>query len=246
MPSCSRVTESDPCILESVQPFLAELQVPASLQVIPTGHVNRTAVEQFIREIFQNAYGAELQSFYPTLLSFHSDNRQRAAVGYRDGSIRPLFSEQYLTRPADELIGAQTGELIAREQLVEVGNLALAGPGEARWVIAAVTLYLYELGYRWVLFTAVRPLFNAFQRLGLNPIQLAEADAGQLPDNGRSWGRYYEARPMVCVGNIESGYRKLHRHLSHSQPQLNALLGDASRQAASVALAPRSQLGGLS
>lgn len=245
MPSCSKFTESDPCILEAVQPLLAELQVPASLHVIPPEHINRTSVEQFIHEVFLNAYGAELQSFYPTLLSFRSENRQRAAVGYRDGTNRPLFSEQYLTGPADELIGIQTGEPIAREQLVEVGNLALAGPGEARWVIAAVTLYLYELGYRWVLFTAVRPLFNAFQRLGLNPIRLAEADPGLLADKGQSWGRYYDTSPMVCVGNIESGYRKLHRHLSHSQPLLHALLDDASRQAASVGLAPRSQLGGL-
>jgi len=244
MPSRPIVTDSDPCILKGIQPFLAELQEAASLQVIPDGHVNRTVVEQFIREVFHSAYRADIQSFYPTLLSFQSDNRQRAAVGYRDGSVRPLFSEQYLPRPADELIAAHTGELIARKQLVEVGNLALAGPGEARWVIAAVTLYLYELGYRWVLFTAVRPLFNAFQRLGLNPIQLAEANPMQLADKGQSWGRYYDAKPMVCVGNIESGYLKLHRHVSHSQPLLNALLGDVSRQAANAGLFPQTQLGG--
>jgi len=245
MPSCPSVTESDPCILEGVQPFLAELQVPASLQVIPDGHAKRTEVERFIREVFQRAYDADIRSFYPTLLSFQSDSQHRAAVGYRDGAIRPLFSEQYLDRPADELIGAHTGETISRTQLVEVGNMALAAAGEARWVIAAVTLYLYELGYRWVLFTAVRPLFNAFQRLGLKPIQLADADAAQLPDKGMNWGRYYEARPMVCIGNIESGYRKLRQHVSHHQPTLHELLSNVSHQASLASQAPLALSGAL-
>lgn len=245
MPCYPTVTDTDPCILEGVRPFLAELQAPVSLQVVTPEHRERSAVEQFIHDVFQSAYGANLQSFYPTLLSFRSNAEQRAAVGYRDGSVRPLFSEQYLSQPAHEIIGAHLGEAIARDHLVEVGNLALAGAGEARWVIAAVTLYLYELGYRWVLFTAVKPLFNAFQRLGLNPIQLAEANAGQLPDKGHNWGRYYDARPVVCVGNIESGYRKLRQHVSPNQPTLHAVLNEVSRQAILARAVPQSVYGGL-
>jgi len=237
--------DTDPCILGGVQPLLAELQQPTSLQVIPHGHHQRQQAEQFIHEVFRLAYGANVRSFYPTLLSFQSDDQPRAAVGYRDGAIRPLFSEQYLDRPADALIGARTGQAISRTQLVEVGNLALASPGEARWVIAAVTQYLYEMGYRWVLFTAVKPLFNAFQRLGLKPIELAEADAGLLPDKGVNWGRYYEAKPMVCVGNIESGYRKLHQHLSTHQPILHTLLNEVSHQASLDRQAPQALSGGL-
>lgn len=182
----------DPCILGDVQPLLAELQQPTSVQVVNDSHHQRQQAEQFIHDVFHHAYGANLRSFYPTLLSFQSADRHRAAVGYRDGAVRPLFSEQYLDHPADELISARKGNAISRTQLVEVGNLALASPGEARWVIAAVTQYLYEMGYRWVLFTAVKPLFNAFLRLGLKPIELAEADACLLPDKGLNWGRYYD------------------------------------------------------
>jgi hypothetical protein len=245
MPCYPPVHDTDPCILEGIRPFLAELQAPVTLQVVNPEHRKRPAVEQFIHEVFQSTYGANIQSFYPTLLSFCSDAEQRAAVGYRDGSVRPLFSEQYLPQPAHEMIGTYTGETIERNQMVEVGNLALASAGEARWVIAAVTLYLYELGYRWVLFTAVKPLFNAFQRLGLNPIQLAEANAGLLPDKGKCWGRYYDARPVVCVGNIESGYRKLRQHVSPHQPTLHAVLNEVSRQAALARTVPQSMHGGL-
>lgn len=236
---------ADPCVIEGVRPFLAELQTPIALQVVGTEHRHRPSVEQFIREVFHNAYGAEIQSFYPTLLSFSSGNEQRAAVGFRDGTVKPLFSEHYLPQPADELITAHTGHCVPRDQLVEVGNLALTGAGEARWVIAAVTQFLYEMGYRWVLFTAVKPLFNAFQRLGLNPIQLAQADASRLPNRGQNWGNYYDTRPIVCVGNIESGYRKLAQHVSPGQPMLHKMLREISIRAGVNRDLPRAVSGGL-
>jgi len=245
MPCCPTVTDNDPCVIEGIRPLLAELQAPISLRLLTPEHEERPDVEQFIHEVYRRAYAADIQSFYPSLLSFCDDSRQHAAVGYRDGSIRPLFSEQYLPQPADEMIAAHLGEAIPRNQLVEVGNLALADAGKARWVIAAMTLYLYERGYRWVLFTAVKPLFNAFARLGLNPIQLAEADPHCLPDQGRSWGRYYQAKPIVCVGNIESGYRKLRQHVTPGQPCLHALLSEASRQANNASAHPQSLYGGL-
>jgi hypothetical protein len=245
MPCCPTVTDSDPCVLDEVRPLLAERQPPLSLQVVPPEHEERPNVERFIHEVYRRAYGADIQPHYPNLLSFRTGNGQHAAVGYRDGSDLPLFSEQYLPQPADEMIAAHLGKRIARGTLVEVGNLAIADSGEARRVIAAVTFHLYRLGYRWVLFTAVRPLFNAFRRLGLNPIQLAQADAARLPDRGESWGSYYAARPVVCVGNIESGYRKLGRHALSSQPSLHALFREVSQQAELAGASSDSLYGGL-
>ena len=227
--------DPDPCIVAGVQPLLNELQQAVSIQVHDGQDAQRGPVEQFIHGVFQRSYDAQLSSFYPTLMSFRSDTQLRAAVGLRDTMQGPLFAEQYLSRPAESLITEHWGQHTARAQIVEVGNLALAGPGEARWLIAAVTTFLHACGYRWVLFTAVRPLFNAFQRLGLNPVQLGAADPRRLPDGGRDWGRYYDERPVVCVGDIQSGYRKLNSSVSHGQPMLHALLSEAYSQAATPA-----------
>jgi len=244
MPSFSTNIDSDPCILEGVQPILSELQTPISIKIVDDDHRERNTVEQFIHQAFRQAYGADVQSYCPTLLSFRDDDRQRAAVGYRDGCIEPLFAEQYLSRPAHEVIASHTGNPIERSSIVEVGNLALGHAGEARWVIAALTIFLHTLGYRWVLFTAIRPLVNAFQRLGMNPVKLAEAHAGQLADKGLAWGSYYDAQPFVCAGNIDSGYQKLHHHVSHSQPMLRALLRDMSLQARDIGAPAQSCCGG--
>lgn len=237
---------ASPCTLEGVDPLLAELQQAMTLRLVPVGHPDRPAVERFIHVLFRRSYGADIQSFYPQLLAFSARAQLRAAVGYRCGHGQPLFAEQYLDAPAEQAIRAVCGEPVERQRIVEVGNLALASPGQARWLIAAVTLYLHAAGYRWVLFTAVRPLINAFQRLGLNPLPLAPADPARLGDAARSWGSYYAGGPLVCAGDIAAGQRKLSGSVSPRQPLLQALLEQARTQAATPLRMQRdSQVGGL-
>lgn len=223
---------ADPCILPSVQPLLNELKHPVSIDVHSEGDPGREQVETFIQRVFDQSYGAQLSAFYPTLLSFRHDGILRAAVGVRPARGGETFAEHYLHDQVESLIANRWEQAVSREAVAEVGNLALVGPGEARWVIAAVTTFLHARGYRWVLFTAVRPLVNAFQRLGLSPVQLTEADPARLSDGGRAWGRYYDERPVVCVGDILSGYRKLGGSIAEHQPRLARLLSDAFQAAA--------------
>ena len=217
------------CIVAGVQPLLTELHAPVRTFFCDRNDVNRDMLERFIHAVFHRAYGAELHSFYPKLTAFTSADQIRGVVGYRDGMVKPLFSEQYLDAPVEAVMTAHLRQSVERQHLVEVGNLALAAPGDARWLIAATTQFLHAAGYRWVLFTAVRPLFNAFQRLGLKPIVIATPDPMRLPDQGRQWGSYYQAGPLVCAGDIEAGYQKLNAHVSPRQPKLYALLQEARR-----------------
>lgn len=217
------------CINAGVEPLVTELN-----EIIDVAHADhlappRDGMERFIRRIFHKAYGARVDTFCPRLLAFSSagSGQLRAVVGYRDGAIRPLFSEHYLDGPAERLMGMRLAQPVHRHHLVEVGNLAMAHPGQARWVIAATTVYLRAAGYRWVLFTAVTPLFNAFRRLGLRPIPLAEADPRRLDDDGQAWGRYYDGAPMVYAGDIEAGLSKLAACPALRQPKLKMLLDRA-------------------
>ncbi len=221
--------ESNACIVAGVQPLLAELQDRVKLHFAGTGGSGRALLEQFIHRVFEQRYGATLNAYYPNLTAFTTGGRIRGVVGYRDGLEKPLFSEQYLDAPAELLLADRFDQIVGRGRLVEVGNLAFDGHGDARWLIAAMTVLLYAAGYRWVLFTAVKPLFNAFQRLGLRPVSMAVADPARLSDGGSRWGSYYRAEPVVCGGDIEAGYRKLTAHVSSRQPGLQALLRDAWR-----------------
>ena len=215
------------CIVPGVQPLLTELQESVATHCCCESDTQRASLEQFIHDVFEQAFGAKLHSYYPNLLAFTTGTQTRGVVGYRDGMVKPLFSEHYLDSAAENAIGVYLGHDIERRQLVEVGNLALAGRGEVRWVIAAMTVLLYAAGYRWVLFTAVKPLYNAFQRLGLKPIQIAKPDPDRLPEGGSNWGSYYQGGPVVCAGDIAAGYKKLIAFLSPRQPILNNLLQEA-------------------
>jgi len=215
------------CVVDGVEPLLAELQDRVDLHCAGTGGSGRVDLESFVYRIFQRAYGARLTEFYPSLTAFSTDGRIRGVVGHRDGRAAALFAEQYLDAPAESVLTNRFGESVDRNRLVEVGNLAFDHRGDARWLIAAMTVLLYSAGYRWVLFTAVKPLFNAFRRLGLRPIAVAAADPARLCDGGVCWGSYYAAGPLVCGGDIEAGFRKLTAHVSSRQPQLQALLREA-------------------
>lgn len=211
------------CVIAEIQPLLAELRDDIGVRLADTA-ADRASMQRYIRDVFRRAYAAELNEFYPHLLGFETEHCLRGVVGFRDGLVKPLFSEHYLDAPAEDVMRAHLQQAIARPHIAEVGNLALAGAGDARWLIAAMTVLLHAAGYRWVLFTAVPSLFNAFHRLGLHPIRLAAPDPRRLPDGGRQWGRYYATAPTVCAGDIAAGYHKLNTHISLRQPRLHALM----------------------
>ena len=220
---------------DTAEPLLAEPNCAGSVDLLDLDHPGRADAEGFVRRIFARRYDADVRTFPPNLLNFHDEGHRRAVVGFRSGLEGALFSEQCLPDPAQRMIAERLGVHVERSELVEVGNGALEKPRDARWVLAAVTEHLYARGYRWIVFVATRTLFNTFRSLGLRPIVLSTARASRLHGGARHGGDYYHAKPIVCAGHIESGYRKLHRQLGPSQPRLRALLGEC-REAANPAV----------
>jgi hypothetical protein len=237
-------SQTSPFIETGIDPLLADLSDVITLQHIGVVHPARPALQCFIRTVFSQAHGAEVSAFYPNLLGFSVEQQMRAVVGYRDGRATSLFSEQYLDQPAHELAAARLGLPVAREDMVEVGNLAIADPGQARWVISASTAFLAAAGYRWVLFTANRPLANAFSRLGLKPLALADASPDRLPDHGAAWGTYYNGEPKVYLGDIHAGVQKLHSS-GLRRPNLLKLLHAAQLAGAELASSHRTPVAAM-
>lgn len=180
--------------------------VPARLEPVHTSHPSRAEFEDFIAARFGRAYGARVTHFLPHLLGVRDGlGRWQAAAGYAAAGAGGLFLEQYLDRPVEQMLAAALGRPLARDGIVEVGNLAAASAGSARRLIPQLARHLHRLGYRWVVFTATRALRNSFLRLGLKPLPIARADAARLPDGGASWGAYYEQDPVVMAGRISLG-----------------------------------------
>ena len=178
----------------------------ARLEPVHATHPSRAQFEDFIAARFGRAYGARVTHFLPQLLGVRDGlGRWQAAAGYATAEGGRLFLEQYLQSPVEQALAAKLGRPLARQGIVEVGNLAAVSAGMARLLIPQLARHLHRLGYRWVVFTATRALRNSFLRLGLRPLPIAPADPARLPDGGASWGAYYEQDPMVMAGKIALG-----------------------------------------
>jgi Thermostable hemolysin len=158
----------------------------------------RPNVEHFISQNFYESYGAIVNYFSQVLVFCNNqDNRLIAAFGITHLANRRAYLESYLSNPIEKEIAAFTGKSVKRREIFELGNLAAIYPGATRKLIQRMAFDLYGFGARWVVFTANTLVINAFQRLGLNPISLKEANPNLLPDRGSNWGSYYEDKPQV-------------------------------------------------
>lgn len=172
----------------------------------------RRGVEDFITAGFREYFAASVRTFMPTLVGLHdATGRLKAAVGYRGAGAARLFLETYTNGPIEQVLRRQAGVEVAREEIVEVGNLACTGGRAAMEMIAALGPALIEDGFSWVVFTGADTVRNVFRRLGLKPIALCIANKSLLGERQREWGNYYEHNPVVMAGRLADGLAALGR-----------------------------------
>lgn len=209
---------------------------PTKVEMSAPQDRNRSEIEGYIHLSFLQAYGADVKQFMPELMSLRSEAGQlMGALGLRRARHDSLFLEQYLDRPVEQLLAAKIHTPVVRDGIVEVGNLAVSGAGGGRWLITALTAYLYASREKWVVFTAGPVLCNAFSRMGIELIELGDANPSQLnQDELESWGHYYDQKPKVMAGLIEPGYRVLQNRLKTQSVlgQLWSHAGQVGRAAA--------------
>ncbi len=187
--------------------------------------VNRRQVETFINHCFYNEHGAHISQFAPELLAL-TDKQQTlvAALGYKSAGAGPLFLEQYLRMPIEQLLGQKNIANTQRSCILEVGNLASVSSGSTRRLILSLITYFYAQGFRWLVITMTPKVFNSFEKLGidLDLTPLAKAKPECLTGQQKNWGSYYREKPVVYAGNIASALEKLNSH-----PLLSALIQQA-------------------
>jgi len=181
------------------------------IQILETTDPGRIEAEILIHKRYREIYNADVHHYMPHLMQvFAEDGTTVAVVGYRNAARHTLFLERYLDGPVEEMLSTILDKQILRNEVVEVGNLGDIHPGGARTAIMAMTNYLHQAGFRWVVFTGVPRLYNAFQRLGLKPVRLNAVDPGRLSEQERQeWGDYYDASPCIMMGDIGEGYASL-------------------------------------
>ena len=192
----------------------------AGVRLVDPADAGRESVERFIADVYLHRYGARLRSFLPHLLAYEdSAGSLVAAVGLRSGREGELFVEQYLDAPIEWAMPLRgITRAVDRRAVVEVGNFAATTPGIARELIVQLAHLLHEARMDWVLFVATQQLRNAFQRLHLSTVELAEARADHLRELCSDWGDYYASRPRLMCGNVAEGMALLRDAAAHPAP----------------------------
>lgn len=160
-------------------------------------HPDRHLIEDFIRGCFFAEYQARICHFLTNLVCLMDDHGIHAAVGFSGALQRELYLEQYLASPVEVTLRQAVGARVARDGIIEVGNLASSSPGGARAIILTLARYFHEQDAEWVVFTGIPSLLNTFARLGIVTHDLGEARPESLRDQVTDWGSYYASRPRV-------------------------------------------------
>jgi hypothetical protein len=195
----------------------ARVAAEASLRTHGPGAPDRADVEAFIRAVYRERYGADVNQFAPMLVSLADDQGEViAAAGYRPGDRGPLFLEQYLSAPIETYLVQGPTALPERNRLVEVGHLAATRAGAGRRLILLLGPHLAAVGFQWVIGTLTQELRQLFLRLGIVPLSLAEADPAVLGTEIARWGSYYDHRPVVLAGRIDVALQAFSRRRASS------------------------------
>lgn len=177
---------------------------PSVVSITGLHEPERRRVEDFITAIYKHSYGADITVRYPILMSVRNEGGDiLAALGFRYAEDEPLFLEQYTSAPIETLLDCP------RKNIVEIGNLASAGQGASVFLFAALASYLHHRNIRYAAVTGTDFLHRYFEKIGLNPRRLCNADMAALRSGGENWGTYYDTNPRVLAGSVEAGVKRL-------------------------------------
>jgi hypothetical protein len=186
------------------RPLAASKRQRAENITVATSDCNaadRAEIEQFIHDVFAKTYGANVQNFMPHLVSLRDEEGELvAAFGLRKADKSPLFLEQYLDAPIETVLSRRFGKTITRNQVTEIGNLAVSNPRNAGVLIAHVIKHSLDIGIEWGVATAHHSLQNGLIKGGRDIYALQAADPLRLnPAELASWGSYYSNSPQVIA-----------------------------------------------
>ncbi|MCB1532880.1 MAG: thermostable hemolysin [Alphaproteobacteria bacterium] len=177
---------------------------PSVVSIIGLFEPERRRVEDFIKAIYKQSYNADIEVNYPILMSVrNAEGDILAAVGFRYAKDEPLFLEHYTGAPVETFLNTP------RDEIVEIGNLASAGQGASAFLFAALASYLSNKNIRYAAITGTDFLHRYFERAGLKPRKLCDADINAVAEDAQSWGSYYDTQPRVLIGDVETGVKRL-------------------------------------
>jgi hypothetical protein len=177
-----------------------------SIEIVRSSHFARFEVEEFIKKSYQKNFSAQLDSFFPKILTLRDrqNNQLVAAVGIRNAARENLFSECYLEQSVEQTICTIEKTLTARSKIIELGNFVVTDKKEIPSVILALGKFIKSMDVDWALYTLTRPIKKYFERLCIDLTFINEASIEKINGAAKNWGRYYNFKPAVYYSSVNT------------------------------------------
>lgn len=198
----------------ALRTFIASGEGAASFHLYDENAHQRMKAETAVKKIFRSAYGADISSYLPYLLTAETNQQVAAVIGLRRAFGQELFLEQYLSAPIESALKDINGLTVSRKNLIEIGNLVSCQAGLSRQLFIVLAFALAKAEIEWVSFTATAQVEQLLAKLSLFPVIIGQANAQAIVNGEDSWGSYYVNSPNVCVGNVFNAVAELEKSIA--------------------------------
>jgi hypothetical protein len=195
--------------LQALQEARLQKRAPAAandiaVKLFDATHAGYRAAQDLIATRYAQQFGVRLVPHYPHFLALQTLGGDiLSAVGIRSAADAPLFLEQYLDQPVEDVLVQRGLGRHARGRIVELGSLASNSNRASLYLIAAMAAYMQQKGYAVATVTGTRRLRRIFSLFDFNLTTLCAARRERLNDPRQDWGSYYEDDPQVLAAPVQ-------------------------------------------
>ncbi|TCB79595.1 thermostable hemolysin [Acinetobacter sp. ANC 4173] len=172
----------------------------------------RKQVETYISTKYQEKHKATLSHFSSTLFVGEFKHETQVAIGIEPLKTHQAFLEQYLVQPIEQTLKKIVQRDVAREKIIEIGNLASQNMEYAKMMVAFLVFYLTLAEVEWAVCTGTIAVRYVLQQMGLHFHVLEKANPEVLGEAQKQWGNYYQQKPLVLAINVADALAVTQQH----------------------------------
>lgn len=169
------------------------------VRVVDLGSEEWDSAASLVKSVYRSFYGASINPCPDRFAVYYNNSNELLACGgMTSGTGKKMFSEAYLSKPAEAELAEAMNCIVNRNDIVEVGSLASSCRKVGSELMVLIPFLAWCQGKRFILCTATSPLTKLLSTLNINFTALSPASIERIPEHERAlWGSYYETKPVV-------------------------------------------------
>ena len=174
------------------------IESPSLIERVRADHVRR--IRRRTRAAYRWAFDARIEPVFDRYLEL-GIAPATLTLGFAPATDAPLFLEQYLDQPVQQVLAQRTRRPVDRSRIIELGHLVGDAGRNLRHLIPALACWTDQRAAHFVVIVLTARIAERLTELGVELLHLAEARAERVAEPER-WGNYYLHQPAVYAVDL--------------------------------------------